>query len=225
MAPKQQALETAAGAVTEAAPEGQIAPLPLPAPVVRQYLDRFGIAAVHIICAPTGYPCMIGSGRDLADALAVARRTWPRKSEPPILVAAWWAFDARPAQQVVNLAVASDLRLARRDGQRFAITVNEATEAIQAAAGRLRFRLTDHGAVMARAKAAGIALEDKLSAAQDAGQLKGFNQEYSRRRRAGQAQGEKFMAYSLARARLRAVLAAAASGKPVGDVLKAVFES
>jgi hypothetical protein len=85
--------------------------------------------------------------------------------------------------------------------------------------------LTDHSTVLARAKAAGTAMEDKPSAAQDAGQLKAFNAEYLRRRREAAAQGKKFMQYTAARARLRAVLAAAASGKPVGDTLRAVFEA
>ncbi len=63
-----------------------------------------------------------------------------------------------------------------------------------------------------------------ISPAQATGGLKEFNAEYQRRRRAAQALGKKFMHYSEARARFRAVLAAAASGKPVGDVLRAVFE-
>ena len=201
------------------------APAPGPEPIeipdagVQRYLDRFGVSAVYVIAGPAGFPCVLGSGTDLGDALKAARRSWPPKLDPPLLAAAWWTFDGRAAQQVVSLVVASDLRLARRDGPRFAVSTEEATRAITAAAGRLHFRLTDHASVMARAKATGVALEDKLSAAQATGDLKPFHAEYQRRRVKAQAAGRKFMSYNEARTRLRAVLAAAASGRPVGDVL------
>ena len=160
----------------------------------------------------------------MATELAAARNAWPKKIDPPILAAAWWCFDLRTAQQVVTLALASDLRQAKRDGSRFAVTVNEATFAITAAAGRLHFRLTDHAAVLTRAKAAGVDLESKLTAAQDAGQLSEFNREYQRRRLAAKMAGRRFISYQEARARLRALLAAAAAGKFTGNVIQRVFE-
>jgi hypothetical protein len=199
-------------------------PLELPDSGVRRYLERFGIGAIYIVAAPIGFPCVIGTGTDLGTELAAVRKTWPKDLDPPILVAAWWCFDLRTAQQIANLVVACDL-LPHRAGSRFAVTVSEATTAITAAAGRLHFRLTPHATVLARAKAAGVALEDKLGAAQQIGGLKGFNAEYQRRRRAAQIAGRKFMGYSEARARFRALLAAAASGRPVQDVLAQVFES
>jgi hypothetical protein len=180
---------------------------------------------VYIICGPTGFPCLIGSGFDLANELAAARKSWPKDLDSPVLAACWWVFDKRTAQQITSLAVASDLRQARKDGSRFSVNLAEASAAIVAAASRLHFRLTDHGTVMGRVRTAGIALEEKLAAAQDAGLLREFNKEYQRRRRAAAMTGRKFMYYSEARARFRAVLAAAASGKPVGDVLLAVFDS
>jgi hypothetical protein len=143
---------------------------------------------------------------------------------PPVLAAAWWCFDLRTAQQIVTLALASDLRQAKREGPRFAITVSQATVAITAAAGRLHFRLTEHSAVLARAKAAGVDLESKLTAAQDAGQLREFNQEYQRRRLAANTVGRRFISYQEARARLRALLAAAAAGKFTGNVILRVFD-
>lgn len=206
-----------------ATPTPSLTPVEQPDAGVRRYLDRFGVAAVYIICGPAGYPCIIGSGTDLADELKAARSTWPPKIDAPILVAAWWCFDLRSAQQIATLAIASDLRLARR-AQRFALSFDEAARAITSAAGRLKFRLTPHAAVLAKAKAAGVTLESKLAAAQATGGLKEFNAEYQRRRRAAQAAGRRFMHYNEARGRFRAVLAAAAAGKPVGDVLRAVFE-
>lgn len=82
-----------------------------------------------------------------------------------MLAAAFWAFDLRAAQQVATLAIASDLRLATRDVPRFAVTLDEATMAIMAAAGRLHFRLTG-------ARAAGASIEERLAAAQSGGELK-----------------------------------------------------
>jgi hypothetical protein len=191
---------------------------------VRKYLERFGVGAIYVISGPAGFPCVIGTGTDLAAELAVIRKTWLNNLDPPVVVAAWWVFDLRTAQQIANLVVASDLRLAHRDGPRFAVSVSDATTAITAAASRLHFRLTAHATVMARAKAAGAALEEKLVAAQEVGGLKQFNAEYQRRRRAAATAGHKFMLYNEARARFRALLAAAASGRPVADVLRAVFD-
>ena len=197
----------------------------LPGGSEQRYLDRFGVGAIYVICGPSGYPCVIGSGVDLGAALKAIRRAWPEKIDGPILAWAAWCFDQRTAQQIANLVVASDLRLARKDGPRFAISIDEATRAITAAAGRLKFRLTTHEAVMARAKAAGVSLGSKLDQVQAAGDLKDFNREYSRRRTAWAAAGKgKFISYNEARSRLVAILATAGSGKPVKDVLQAVFE-
>jgi hypothetical protein len=172
-----------------------LAPLELPDAGVQRYLRRFNIGGVYIIAGSAGFPCIIGSGTDLATELAAARKVWPKNLDPPVLAAAWWCFDLRTAQQVVTLALASDLRQATRDGSRFAVSVREAADAITAAAGRLHFRLTDHAAVLARAKAAGVDLENKLTVAQDEGQLKEFNQEYQRRRLAAKMVGRRFISY------------------------------
>jgi hypothetical protein len=213
-----------ADAVSALDPAATLAPLELPDAGVQRYLRRFNIGAVYIIAGSAGFPCIIGSGTDLASELAAARKAWPKDLGPPVLAAAWWCFDLRAAQQVVMLALASDLRQVKRDGSRFALTSSEATVAITASAGRLHFRLTDHAAVLARAKAAGVELESKLTAAQDAGQLSEFNREYQRRRLAANTVGQRFISYQEARARLRALLAATAAGKVTGNVIQRVFE-
>jgi hypothetical protein len=218
------AISPPADAVSRPDPADTPAPLELPDAGVQRYLRRFNVAAVYIIAGSAGFPCIIGSGTDLATELAAARKAWQKDLDPPVLAAAWWCFDLRTAQQVVTLALASDLRQAKRDGSRLAVTVSEATVAITAAAGRLHFRLTDHAAVLARAKAAGVELESRLTAAQDAGQLREFNQEYQRRRLAAKTVGRRFMSYQEARARLRALLAAAAAGKFASNVIQRVFE-
>jgi hypothetical protein len=212
-------------ALTSHEPALEIAPLELPDFAARVYLSKFAVGVVYVISGPHGSPCLIGAGgADLADALTAARRRWPH-DHAPVLAAAWWCFDRRTAQQVAVLAMASDLCHAQREGLCLAVTLVEATAGITAAAGRLRFRLTDHATVLARIRATGFALEGELTAAQEAGQLKTFNQEYAKRRRAAQAAGKRFPHYSIARARLRALLAAAADGRDDGgDILKRVFD-
>jgi hypothetical protein len=202
----------------------EILPLELPDSNARLYLSRFSVGAVYVICGSTGFPCLIGSGFDLADELAAARKSWPKQLDQPVLAAVWWVFDKRTAQQIVSLAVASDLRQSRKDRSRLSVNLTAASAAIVAAAGRLHFRLTDHAVVMQRIRATGIALEDKLTAAQEAGQLKEFNREYQKRRMAAQLAGKRFSHYPVARGRLRAVLAAAADGRFSGDIIRRVFE-
>jgi hypothetical protein len=224
----KRATETIAAALSTPGPTSdtpEITPLELPDSNARLYLSRFSVGAVYIICGPTGFPCLIGSGFDLAGELTAARKNWSKDLEPPILAAAWWVFDKRTAQQIANLAVASDLRQARKDGSRLCVKLAEASAAIVAAAGRLHFRLTDHAVVMQRIRTRGIALEEKLTAAQNAGLLRDFNKEYQRRRRAAKLAGKPFIYYQTARARLRAVLAAAADGRFSGDIIRRVFET
>jgi hypothetical protein len=167
---------------------------------------------------------LIGCGFDLAGELKAARKSWPKDLDPPVLAACWWVFDKRTAQQITSLAVASDLRQARKDELRLSVKLAEASAAIVAAAGRLYFRLTDHAVVMERIRTTGIALEDKLTATQNAGQLREFNKEYQRRRIAAKLAGKRFIDYQTARARLRAVLAAVADGRFSGDIIRRVFE-
>jgi hypothetical protein len=203
-----------------------IKPLELPDSSVRAYLSKFAVGAIYVICGPNGSPCQIGAGFDLAGELAAIRNSWPKDLTPPILAACWWCFDLRTAQQIQTLTVACDLRSARKEGSRFAVNLTEASAAIIAAAGRLHFKLTEHAIVMERIRLTGIALEGKLTAAQNAGVLREFNQEYKRRRIAAQRAGKRYLYYEAARAKLRALLAAAADDRfsSDGDIIRRVFE-
>jgi hypothetical protein len=205
-------------------PAETLAPLEMPDAGVHRYLRRFNIGAVYIIAGSAGFPSIIGTGTDLATELAAAHKAWPEDLDPPVLAAAWWCFDLRTAQQIATLAVACDLRRITKEGSRLTVTIAEASTAIIAAADRLQFRLTDHAAVLARAKAAGVELESQLAAAQNAGQLSEFKQEYQRRRLAAKTAGRRFISYQEARSRLRALLAATAAGKFAGNVIQRVFE-
>jgi hypothetical protein len=64
-------------------------------------------------------------------------------------------------------------------------TIAEAARAVLAAADRLGAVLSEHGAMIARAKAALAKLNARLSAAQQTGTLSFFNSEYRRRRACG----------------------------------------
>ena len=77
---------------------------------------------------------------------------------------------------------------------------------------------------MQRIRTTGIALEDKLTAAQSAGLLREFNKEYQRRRMAAKLAGKPFIYYQTARARLRALLAKAADdNRYTANILQQVF--
>ena len=206
-------------------PQSEIAPLELPDSYARMYLGRFGIGCCYVICGPHGHPCLIGTaGADLDVALKTARRTWPR-DHVPVLAFVVWVFDKRAAQQIVTLAVANDLREAERDGPCLNVTLAEASGGIAAAAERLDFHLTDHASTLARAKGCNAAIEERLAAIQDHGQLKEFHAEYQKRRRAAEAAGLRFPSYNTVRTRLRALLARAADdSRYTADILRQVFE-
>ena len=201
----------------------EIAPLELPDAAARQYLSKFGVGCVYVITGPHGFPCLIGAcGADLDEALKAARKTWPR-DHAPVLAAACWCFDKRTAQQIANLAVASDLRYAKKEGPCLQVTLAEARDGIAAVAERLRFRLTDHYAVLARAGTATAMLDGRLTAAQEAGQLREFNKEYQKRRLAALLAGKKFIDYRTARSRLATLLALVAAGRFSGNIIERVF--
>jgi hypothetical protein len=101
--------------------------------------------------------------------------------------------------------------------------VEAATTAVLAAAARLGVTLSDHAVVMQRARAAVGKLNGKLETAQANGDLRFFNRAYHRYRLACQQRGEHAMPYGTAMAKLRTLLAGAAAGVPVPDVIAAVF--
>lgn len=161
---------------------------------VRDYLQEFGLACICI--APDG---RTGVTRDLAHVGAVA--------------AAWWAKDAATAHAVV-----------RAIGEHVPASLEAATAEILAAAKRIEVVLSEHSVVVARAQGAVDQLSAKLTTAQQNGALKFFNSEYRRRREEAKASGNGFMSYNAAMARLRKLLASAAAGARVSDLVRQVFE-
>jgi hypothetical protein len=99
------------------------------------------------------------------------------------------------------------------------VTANGAD--ILAVARALEIPITPHDIVLLRAGAAVARIESALRQAQANGGLSFFNAEYKRRRLEARAQGRRFMRYDEAMARLRKVLAGAATN---GGVTKAIVE-
>jgi hypothetical protein len=161
-------------------------PIELPDANAQAHLSRFGVGAIFIASGPAGSPVVIGSGTDLAAELAAARKALPKDVAPPEIRWCVWCFDARTAQQIATLAIANGLRSKAKTGRALMCSLEEASSAIVAAAGRLHFRLTDHAAVVARIRATGQTLDARLEAAQRAGLLKTFNQAFKERRIAAQ---------------------------------------
>lgn len=203
-----------------------IEPLTLPDRVAARYFAQFHIAALAIFCPLLGMPCQPVATNDLAEALAAARKAWPRDLAGPILAQAWWVSGLRSGQQVLSLVLACDLRGHPLDHGRLGVPVAKLSEVITAAAARLQIGLTDYQVGLDRAGQATGALASHLAEAQASGALKIFNQEYARRRRAAQARGLPFPAYSEARRRLIGALGQAAhqGGELDPAILRDIFD-
>ena len=78
--------------------------------------------------------------------------------------------------------------------------------------------------VVVRARAAIDRLGTKLSTANANGDLKFFNRAYRQYRLGCLQRGERAMDYGAARVKLRELLAEAAAGAPIANVLERVFE-
>ena len=81
-----------------------------------------------------------------------------------------------------------------------------------------------HDVVVARAQAAIDRLGTRLSTANANGDLKWFNRAYRQYRLGCLQRGERAMDYGAARVKLRELLAGAAAGAPLADVVQRVFE-
>jgi hypothetical protein len=168
---------------------------PLSKPV-RDYLSEFNLGC--ILVSSTGEIQVVGANH-LARMSSVA--------------ALWWTQDRATAHQVV-----------RAIGEQRPGSLEKATAEILAAAKRIDAVLSEHSTVLARAQAALSQLDGKLAAAQRAGDLKFFNQSYRQYRLDCKERGEHGMPYNVALAKLRKILAGAAAGAQVPDLVAAVFE-
>lgn len=199
-----------------------VAALELPSSAERIYLEKFGLGAIAVFAGRANAPVAIIATGNLADALACARRSWPRE-DPPTLAAAQWTPSVRDAQRVVALVVANDLRTAGRAEGRLAIDVPIAVAAIQNAAVRLAIKLVDHPTVLARARAGASVMGLQVAAAQASGDLREFNRRYRDARIQAEKDNRPFPTYSIARAQLEAALAVCATTGAAIDFSK-IFE-
>lgn len=205
-------------------PTVAIEPLQMPDKAAARYMSQFHIAALAIFCPLRGLPCQPVATDNLAEAQAAVRKAWPKDVDPPTLARAWWVSGQRPAQQIVSLTLACDLRGYSLDHGRLSVPVTKLAEAITAAARRLKIGLTDYQVGLTRVQGATTRLAEALSDAMADGGLKFFNAEYRRRRQEAQQAGTYFMSYNVARARLQDALAkAAASGGVDAQVIAKVF--
>jgi hypothetical protein len=112
----------------------------------------------------------------------------------------------------------------RAIGERQPVGVEEATAELLAGAKRVDAVLSVHSVVVARAKGAVARLDAKLSTAKSAGDLKFFNRACHEYRLACLHRGERPMAYGMAFARLRKLLAGAAATGSMPELMTAVIE-
>jgi hypothetical protein len=120
--------------------------------------------------------------------------------------AAWWARRGDAAR----IFVAARKATKASDGL-------PAAAAILHSARKLGVEITPHAVAVAK-------INTKLAAAQAAGALQFFNQEYQRRRRQAQAQGKGFMSYATARGRLENVLSGVVAGGISAELIARVFD-
>ena len=165
-----------------------------PSRAVSDYLASFGLGG--ILVRPTGEIQVVCSPVRMGPAAALL-----------------WTRNWHSAHQVVQAI-----------GEAQPASFEAAVAEIRAAAARCDVILSEHAAVMGRAEAALARLDTKIELARRSGTLQFFNSEYRRRREAARAAGKGFMRYGTALAKLRQLLAGAAAGAPVSDVVARVFE-
>lgn len=200
-------------------------PLDPPGRDAVDYLRKFDIAALVVFCPAPAAPCQPVATIDVSEALKRTQKTWPTELEPPLLAQAWWVSGIRPAQQVLNLGVACDLRSVSFAHNRLAAPLEIVEAALVAAAARLKITLTDYQTGLDRVGSATATLGGQLDSAQADGVLKPFNIEFQRRRQLAHQNGRRFMSYRQARLRLVALLGHAAARGEIGPkLLRQVFE-
>jgi len=170
----------------------------------REWLTTFDVAAVYIACSSAR--CAVGTAQDLAQTLAARRRTLGRDAQ---FVRIWWIPSSTAALELAG-AVALPPEA----------TVRDAESAVRRAARRLRIPLAEHGATLARARAAIARLDCGLEVAKQRGVLSFFNGRYRFLREKAAAAGQPFQSYGTAHAQLKAELARrlAASGGGLPDL-------
>jgi hypothetical protein len=167
-------------------------PFILPRAREREYLTANGVVAIYVADLDDDHST-VGTSRDLAQSLYAIRR----HHKYAAIMAAFWVKSQVEAQSIVN-EVNRNLEKSRATSQAL-------VDRIKLAATRLNFLINDHDSILLRARAAVTFIDERLSVAQQTGQLKYFNRAYQRWRLEAISHG-RGMSYAEARARLRASL-------------------
>jgi hypothetical protein len=185
--------------LAEFEPAETVPALERPSSEIKRYLRKFPVAALFAIAGPLGYPVQLRASCELDDAERVMR-TWPEGLAPRL---AWvvWCATISDAQDVINLALAGDMRPVRRDGPRLEAPLDMVVAAVSSAAKQLGIVLTAHDVVMARAaqRCGVVAVDPRL--------LHEFHSRYRIARRGAAERGQKdFPDFRVLRGKLGAAL-------------------
>jgi hypothetical protein len=167
-------------------------PFILPRAREREYLTANGVVAVYVADLDDDHST-VGTSRDLAQSLYAIRR----HHKYAAIMAAFWVRSQVEAVSIVNEV--------NRGAEESKMNAKALIDRIKLAAARLNFLINEHDAILLRARAAVTFIDERLSVAQQTGQLKFFNRTYQRWRLDAMNVG-RTMSYAEARARLRASL-------------------
>ena len=183
--------------------------LELPHAAARDYLRVFGVAAIYVAVLPDDECCRVGMSRDLARTQGFIRSF--------VIDQVFWVRDAQTARAVMRKARPA---LSMSGGLAY-VPGEIAGEKIEAAAGWLGVRLTEHQAALGRVYRALARVDEVLVQAHMQGSLGWFNRAYRAYRLASTG---RTMLYGEAKVRLRnAVVRRIMAGETLADLQSEVF--
>jgi hypothetical protein len=163
--------------------------LKLPRAAEREYLAIYGIVAVYVAALPSG-SARVGISRDLLHSLLALRH----KFSGAHITAAFWVQGKAEARLIAR-QVNADLALLQP-------TAWMAQRCVENVAAHMGIAITEHAAVLTRARSAVAFIEQRIAEAEAQGELSWFNSAYREWRLEAKQHG-RGMSYAEARARLR----------------------
>jgi hypothetical protein len=184
--------------------------LSLPPHSITSYCASQRVAAVYVAAAPTGRPPLhVGVAVDLRRALTSIERKGVL-AEPIIVAAYWW--DKETAKRLAAM-------VQRECGAGLSLPMVAAS--IVSAAQYHGVTLTPHARLLEKAGGAVGRLDASIETARRSGDLGFFNREFARRRAEASRAGKAFPPYRVALAKLRRVMAGAATAEASGGIASA----
>jgi hypothetical protein len=154
------------------------------------YLEASGATAISIVDDEAG--CAFRTGAMAAQG-----------AEASVHTTVWVSASVATAVARRARKIAGAKSTARAVGSDNGPDVATATEALAQAAADLRVKLTPNDVAIERARNAASRIDSQLEAMMAGGMLRTFNAEYKRRRMQAAANGQGFISFRLATARLR----------------------